>query len=218
VGNDIVEKLKPIILQSVETEERVVYIMVEIRKLLERAQVREGELATLRFFCNWAVHTKLTRGEGSALVQLMNDLFDARLKGQLMSEEQHERLYGAFSFDRFREELLDFLRSQGLPLSNFEVLPDWVKFIKLYTAVVSDCPIIYTKTDLPLRMDRAILTTCQVEVEYVQRLRQENRFYECPFGVRWTFFKGEAQVMKWEIPIICEDYDKKHDPGRHDPS
>jgi hypothetical protein len=114
VRHAIIEKLSRIIFQPAETEERVVYLLVEIRKLIEHADLNEDQFVTLRFFCNWAVHTKLTRGEGAKIVALLNDLFEARLQGRLMGDEQRQKLSDVFSFETFRRELLDFLRSQGL--------------------------------------------------------------------------------------------------------
>lgn len=212
--NEIVEKLKPILTQSVETEERVVYIMVEVRKLMEHANLPDNQLVTLRFFCNWVAHTKLTRGEGAEIVKLMNDLFAARLNdGQRMTEEQHQRLYSLFSFDTFREQLLAFLRAQGLNWAVIELLPEWIKFVKHYAGVVADCPITYGKKDLQLKwMDRAIVSTYEVDQDLIEQTLTGHPFVECPFGMRWTFFKGEREIMKWEVPIMYEDYDKRHHP------
>jgi hypothetical protein len=203
VRNDIVEKLKPVVVQPIETEERVVYLMVEIRKLIEHSRLPDNQFLTLRFFCNWAVHTKLTRGEGAEIVGLMNKCFEGRLNGQYMPEEEHERLHGIFSFEAFRNELLEFLRGQGLTLSAMELPPQLINFIKLYSSVVADCPIIYTKKDLRLRwMDRAVISTYQVDHDLIPQIRQESPFAECPFGLRWTILRDEREVMKWEIPII----------------
>jgi hypothetical protein len=207
--NEIIEKLRPILTQSVETEERVVYIMVEVRKLMEHANLPDNQLVTLRFFCNWVAHTKLTRGEGVEIVKLMNDLYAARLSGQWMTDEQHQRLHGLFSFDTFRQQLLGFLRAQGLNWAMIELLPEWIKFVRHYAAVVADCPITYGKKDLQLRwMDRAIVSICEVDQGPIGQAPTGHPVVECPLDMRWTFFKREREVMKWEVPITYEDCDK----------
>jgi hypothetical protein len=202
--NEIVEKLRPLFDEPVLTEERVVYIMVEVRKLMEHAKLRDADSVTLRFFANWVAHTKLTRGQAVELVRQMNDSFDNRLRGQRMTEEQHLALSSLFRFETFRDELREFLRSQDLVWARLELWPEWVSFMKNYAGVVAECPIIYAKKDLPLRwMDRAVISTFVVDDDVVEYAKEDYPGgVRCPFGIRWAFFKGEQQVMRWELPIM----------------
>jgi hypothetical protein len=188
--------------EPVLTEERVVYIMVEVRKLMEHANLRDADFSTLRFFSNWVAHTKLTRGQAVKLVKRMNDSFDNRLRGQRMTEEQHLALPSLFRFETFRDELREFLRSQDLVWARLELWPEWVSFMKNYAGVVAECPIIYAKKDLRW-MDRAVISTFVVDDEVVEYAREDYPGgVRCPFGIRWAFFKGEQQVMRWELPIM----------------
>src|ERR1700680_4765625 len=127
--SQIVEKLRRVLAESVQTEERVVYILVETRKLMEHANLAEGELVTLEFFCDWVPHTKLTRSLGAKIVQLINYLISERLSGRRMTEEQHEQLTRTFSLDQFRYELLCFLEKRGLNGSVLEKPEEWTSFV-----------------------------------------------------------------------------------------
>src|SRR5271157_267760 len=62
----IVEKLRPILKGPPHAERDVLYVFVEIRKLLDLLlegadEVKRAEFATLKFFCDWVVHVKLDR-------------------------------------------------------------------------------------------------------------------------------------------------------------
>ena len=52
VGNGMAEKLKALLADPVENECQVVYILVEIRKILESAGIPASSYPTLRMLCN----------------------------------------------------------------------------------------------------------------------------------------------------------------------
>jgi hypothetical protein len=56
-------KLKAILREAPRSEAKVVYVLVEMRKFLEReGREKEKQFSTLKFFCDWVVHSKLTKG------------------------------------------------------------------------------------------------------------------------------------------------------------
>jgi hypothetical protein len=167
------------------------------------ANLPDGTFPTLRFFCNWVAHIKLTRGEGAEVVKAMNDIFAVRLQGQRMNEDNRQALSSLFGFDTFRAQLLEFLRDNDLTGTVLELLPEWIAFTKHYASVVADCPIIYSKKDVSLKwMDRVVISTCEVDPAMLEYYRAEDPCLEAPFGMRWSFFKGHRAVMKWEVPMI----------------
>ena len=56
----IVEKLRRELEHEITTERQVVYLLAEIRKLLELRRERKKYFA-LNFYCCWALHTKMDR-------------------------------------------------------------------------------------------------------------------------------------------------------------
>lgn len=68
----IVEKLHPELQKPIETEMQVVYILVELRKLLEH-EGKKDAYAVLNFYGNWVVHTKLS---ASPIADKIVRLFD----------------------------------------------------------------------------------------------------------------------------------------------
>ena len=57
--SDIVSKLNKHLSQSVETECSVVYLLAEVRKILEK-DTQDPETFALRMYCHWALHVDLT--------------------------------------------------------------------------------------------------------------------------------------------------------------
>lgn len=68
----IAEKLVPKLQEQISDESQVVYIMVELRKLLEHEQVK-SRYDIVNFYGNWVVHTKL---EQSAIADKIVRFFD----------------------------------------------------------------------------------------------------------------------------------------------
>src|SRR6476620_9696922 len=60
--NQIVDKLRDEFLEDISTERQVVYILVEIGKLLEHEDARKN-YPSITFYRDWVVHTKLDRSD-----------------------------------------------------------------------------------------------------------------------------------------------------------
>ena len=59
---DIIEKLAPLLTKGLpDTEAGAVYLIVEIRKVLDHAYDKKTEYTLLRFYCDWVVHTEKSR-------------------------------------------------------------------------------------------------------------------------------------------------------------
>ena len=65
---DIVDKLNHELTQPIESEGQVVYLLVEIRKLLELNQ-DSGSFETLKFCCDWIAHPLLTGSMAQKIVR-----------------------------------------------------------------------------------------------------------------------------------------------------
>jgi hypothetical protein len=102
----------------------------------------------LRMFCNWVVHTDLgNKAEGSTLIlrefdKLMADLHDRKL----LSLDR-----GHISLGSFRESLERCFAHFGLTAPFVGSLAGWKQFFTLYAAIVSECPIVFTASKIPLR-------------------------------------------------------------------
>jgi len=139
--DDIVTKLNREFAEHIASERQVVYILVEVRKLLEQQNVLQT-FPTLRMCSNWAVHPKLNHSDA----QLVLGYFDAyelehQKSGITVQEFPLEPLQSLMSLKAFRAELVKGLAPYGV---NVDVLQNdvfWQSFIQHYAAVIQDCPL-----------------------------------------------------------------------------
>lgn len=118
----------------------VVYLMVEIRKILEYG---ESSYKTLRFYCNWVLHKELNQ---ERTTKLLSDIFEKDIN---LEESGRKNAYNMksigvdfFKLNKFKKEFKDFLKDNNLPLNLAE--KDWWTFIKLLLEIIKDCPIAFT--------------------------------------------------------------------------
>lgn len=65
---DIKRKLAQAVGMKIGSEEQVVYILVEVRKILD-TDPPPGDYYALKFYCDWAVHTILDQKGAQTIVR-----------------------------------------------------------------------------------------------------------------------------------------------------
>jgi hypothetical protein len=133
--NEIIAKLRRELERPITAEPLVVYLLVEIRKLMDHNGIQPE---TLRLCCNWAVHVELSGAAARRIVEHVDALYPRLLKGEL-TEEDKESLRAFFSMNKFRSELEDFLAREGL--RGFQD-DEWNGFLACFQNVIEDCPLI----------------------------------------------------------------------------
>ena len=91
--HSILDKLQKALTRPISSEDQVVYILVEIRKLIDLQN--EPSLMSLKLYCDWAVHTELTYASRTRpiLTLVDDDLFNCfHPKGHGTSPEDNEKL------------------------------------------------------------------------------------------------------------------------------
>ena len=136
--HDIVRKLRAEVERGISTESQVVYIMVKIRKLFDLDKQRAAlAYSTLRLYCDWAVHVELGGPQAQNIVRMADAFYPKLLKGEVTEQEKYD-FRSAFSLNRFREELNQFLIDQRIrPLSE----PEWNSFLACFLNTIEDCPL-----------------------------------------------------------------------------
>jgi hypothetical protein len=123
------------------TEARVVYILAEVRKLIERTRQQQTYFA-LNFHCSWALHTTTDRGRAAARILKRFDEAYELLRGKSLSELPRilaNEIQATVGLETFRASLQAFLTAYGLPTT--VVQDNWTKFLRQYVAVIEDCPL-----------------------------------------------------------------------------
>jgi hypothetical protein len=176
--DSLIHKIRDTLIAGVESEQAVVYFLVEARKLADRDGYEDP---VLRMFCNWVVHTDLAnKAEGSTLLltTVDNEIDDAVTSNKSINS------LPIFRFETFKSSLKQFLVHFNLPDELVHSEKRWRPFIMLYCSVVSECPIIYSASKVPLK-----------HVDRVEVLR----------APKMTFYFNDLLVHRLRWRIVFKD-------------
>ena len=155
---DIRSKLNHELRQPIRSERQVVYILVELRKLLElrsrtfkRAKKpKDYTYATLEFCCDWAVHPVMDWENGRRIVrrfnqyeQVLHELTSGgeRAKTEPPQPEFLKEMAEIMAMAKFRTQTRQFLQAQRLSPNLAVDNKRWHTFLSYYAAVIEDCPL-----------------------------------------------------------------------------
>src|SRR6266496_2490297 len=150
--NAIVEKLRTHLVSPIDTECKVVYLLCEIRKLLE-AHKHDVRWFTLRLHCHWALHVDLVFPSTTLPFLRKVDTYVANTldtasativvdrEGNIINCEvpKLDPVFEDFGYlGTFRKELGEFLASYGLPKMLCDDDTCWSNFLAAYAGVIED--------------------------------------------------------------------------------
>ncbi len=143
---EIIEKLKGELTKDTNEECRVIFILSRIRKVLE-IKNQKTKYKFLNFYCNWSLHSKLDKEGTTALPKV---LFEKNIDSKKSGKENAVKLKlnnnDFFKFSSFKQELIDFLQENNLPLD--VVKKSWTSFMKILLEIIKESPIIFTSNAL----------------------------------------------------------------------
>jgi hypothetical protein len=191
----IVGKLKRLAAKGITTEADALYLMVEVRKLLEQQQAKK-QYEYLTFHCDWALHATL---EGTTAQKILK-LFDAASIHLKTGVEVHD-LPGSLrmEIDRiskmryFEAQLENFLKANGLPSLETTRSDGWIHFVHLYARIVEDCPLVMTTKN-----KSATVASVTLKMELAEAVKPGGG--DMWFKVRWIIqdkngLSGEIYVL-----------------------
>jgi hypothetical protein len=146
----IVEKLDVELKQfPIRRESQVVYLLAEIRKVIDHEKSPGSEpYEVLELFCNWALHTTISRKSNADRIRIFLKAFDMKTGMDIAQYLRSAFFNEIIQLETFHRELRSFLQDHHLPLDLVDNLKGWFGFIYLYTSVVSEVPLQYAKGDL----------------------------------------------------------------------
>jgi hypothetical protein len=180
----------------------VVYVLVELRKLMER----NGDFAkypALKFYCDWAAHPSLDREPAQQIVQLFDGYEQILHEGDVgagrhAQEEDQEllaELRGTLELTNFHRELGQYLGAHVLDEAPFETLGEWITFLMHYAAVIQDCPLKCSGRGLPF--------VEEVVASVVSLKDDEDGDFSGGFGIEWRWVSkrtGETRTYTLLLP------------------
>lgn len=133
---EILENLNKTLKKPVE-KEMVVYIMVEIRKFIERSNSASKEWKELKYWCDWVVHTYLDRIFAKETLKEMEKYIISNPDSKFHHSYFNEQF---ISLEKLRQNLHKFLEQNNLP-SEIVNIPPWDTFSKCLVETLQDCPL-----------------------------------------------------------------------------
>jgi hypothetical protein len=188
----LVDKLTAKLSKPITTEADVVYVLVEIRKLLARCNVSRDDLKPIWFFCDWVVHIELDRKKGWAneLLTFTDRILRRQISWNDLDPIDKDFMSNTFSLEAVRRSLSRWLADQGVRTIVFGYLPGWYWFVRKFGEVVSDCP-------LKLKGGDYIE---EVTLQIVPGNASGTRL-----DMEWTFRRRDSpDPFKWIIPTFFE--------------
>lgn len=146
---EIVEKLDTFLNKHMPPSEEchAVYLMVEIRKILDQENSRNFPL--LRFYCNWTVHTdKYIEDEMKTVMEEMYRDIKEQIENPVMVKSDSAPVRFAY-MDNLKAEMKKFLEERSINLSIIES-GNWIEFIGFLVKVLEDQPIKSPTDDITL--------------------------------------------------------------------
>jgi hypothetical protein len=151
--DELIQKIQVVLAKRITNEKQVVYLLVEVRKLMDRDGYQDP---ILRTFSNWIVHTSLeNRAEGSSFIlgefdHFFTELYEHKRKA---TELIH------ISLGAFRQALIRCFVHFGLTAKFTTNGVEWKRFTGLYCSIVSECPIVFTASRAKLRYIKQVELT-----------------------------------------------------------
>jgi len=197
VRRDIKKKVEEH-LRAIASEAEVVYLLVQIRKMLDRKiAVARQKYAALRFYCDWALHIEMDRAGAGRILTMLNDALDAHATTGYTDANQHvfDSVYAALELKTFRKELRTFLRVHKLPTALTSDDDKWFQFIELYAGVIEDSPLAWSvKAQPKLKyIDAVMLKSTKLTPEMVEWIGRD--IY--PLSLRWVIIKNGRKQQVW---------------------
>lgn len=138
---ELIEKLNSFLDKNKAFSEecQIVYLMIEIRKILEHDN--ESGYKLLRFFCDWTVHTKKDR-KMEGIVDVVTEIDNIISSVDKITTQQNEQILKFLEMNELRKELSQFLISRFLPKDLCEDNRNWSVFVDILAQVLSGQPIL----------------------------------------------------------------------------
>ena len=130
---EIKSKLGSALSERIKKECQVLYILAEVRKLLERLKDKDN-FPVLNFYSNWVLHPEISN------TSAVRPLLEKIEKNILNKEHNTWIIWKMIDFDEFRKEM-------GLFLNKFNIVDPfvnrkyWDNFRNLFVDILTDCPL-----------------------------------------------------------------------------
>jgi hypothetical protein len=171
-----VEKLRRELGREITTESQVVYILAEIRKMLEKTNDGTDYFA-LEFYCSFALHTKMSKAGAKRILERFDKAHPFLVRKEEIPRDLRGEIDETIHLRTFERQLKQFLKTNELPTRLFTEGNEWLRFIQLYGGVIDEGELLVEGDGVQLEhIDRAVVRL-QVASEPIGN--------GVPFRLRW---------------------------------
>ncbi|OGZ70255.1 MAG: hypothetical protein A2904_01150 [Candidatus Staskawiczbacteria bacterium RIFCSPLOWO2_01_FULL_33_9] len=180
---EIVRKLKLALGEPIEKEKDVVYVLAEIRKLLEGNKIK-SVYPILNFYCNWALHPEIDKTSS------VRSILEKIEQGILSKKYNVWAVWAMIDFEEFHREM-------GLFLNKFDIVDQfgnrkyWENFRTLLVDILIDCPLKPSYGDI--EEFRFIKSSERGEIDFMITFKNNKHI---PMRGSFSFLDAEAIIEK----------------------
>lgn len=157
--SEIAEKVQNLLTTTEEWDEvKVVYFLVQVRKLLDYARTDSDSanpFRILHFYCDWIVHIRKD-AIGSEMIAVLKEveksIHDSIGNPSLGSDKAINFAY----FESLRPELLKLLAMESIDTTNLEQDKRWVSLVANLVKVLENQPLHLKQTEAGLNIKQVI--------------------------------------------------------------
>ncbi len=195
---DIVGKLEALLNQPIDSECKVVYLLAEVRKLLERDDP-EHKMGSLWMYCHWALHVdlespKTTEGFLEKVDRwVTNTVAYLTPSGAWTFREEYNLFKDFVYLNTFRHQLRVFLAAYKLPTTVCSDNSQWNRFIQEYGGVIED------GTLAAVGKKGTLKAVERVTFEKGDDLTTGNHV---PFVIRWTIQLKDGRSLITSVETV----------------
>ena len=208
----IVEGLTSHLAVPVNTSPAVVYLMAEVRKLVDRDRTTTDPAFALRMYCNWALHTNLDRPSTTQEFLGLVDRFILKNVSPAGSPEwpaeykdddtfsfiDEHRLFRDFVYlDKLRAQLKQLLASYGLPTELCDDNGVWFGFIKVLAGVIAE-------GELSIKTSSAARLKAVSKVVFRKGGRPLGKNPHVPFVIQWDIHLQDSRIAQTTVEADAE--------------
>jgi hypothetical protein len=194
--NDIVDKLRDHLTQGVDTECDVVYLLAEIRKVLDEHDPAHT-FGALWMYCHWALHVDLDSPKATIGLLKRVDLWVCNTVAYLTPRPPWKFMDEIYLFRDFlyletlRCELATFLKQYRLPTEITDVDEEWFRFLAAYAGVIED-------GTLSMKSDKNNEIVAVKEMIF-KKGKPLSSDYHVDFMIQWDIVFKDGRTLKIEL-------------------
>ena len=190
--NAIVSKLNTIMAEPVDSECKVVYVLCQVRKLMDDVCLKDQQPFAIKMYCHWALHVDLN---GVSTIGRFLQEVDEYVNGVLVGPEDFAASYQMTCdfalFDTFRMELGEFFEKTGVRTELTNDDSWWNEFVKHLAAVIEDGSLSFHPDQETLEHVRKVIFTKGGDVSRESAL--------IPFEMTWSVALSDGTCLYFDV-------------------